>query len=137
MLAVSRLAANAFLSGNRIRRAKRHGRRGERLAARWLRRRGHRILARNLRWGRLEMDLLVESPDGRQAIVVEVKTGHGSVDRVLARVGRPQMRRLGMFARHIQPGRMVRGRPMRTDVVLVLLDRPRAQRVVHLRWDDV
>ena len=133
LLAVKRFLPIPTLNGVRAQHA---GRRGERIAARWLCRRGHRVLARNLRWGRLELDLLVESPDGRQVIVVEVKTGHGSIDHVMARVRPPQMRRLELVARHIQRGQMVRGRPMRTDVVLVLLDRPWSQRVVHLRGDD-
>ena len=48
------------------------GRRGEALAARYLRRRGWRILARNLREGRFELDLVVQRGD--TTVFVEVKT---------------------------------------------------------------
>ena len=51
------------------------GQSGEHEAAKWLRRRGYRILRRNLRLGRREIDLVAETPDGRVVIVVEVKSG--------------------------------------------------------------
>ena len=49
------------------------GRRGERLVARWLRRRRYRVLHRNLRVGRYEADLILLAPDGT-IVVAEVKT---------------------------------------------------------------
>ena len=53
-------------------RAQRIGARGERLAARYLRRTGYRILAKNKHCGRNELDLVVKN---KQFIVfVEVKT---------------------------------------------------------------
>lgn len=50
------------------------GRRGERAAARWLHRRGYRVLARNLRVRSGEADLVVLAPGGSALVVVEVKT---------------------------------------------------------------
>ena len=130
------LCGRLFLFVRRSNDAKKIGRRGERIAARWLRRRGHRILARNIRHGRLELDLLVESPDGRQVIVVEVKAGRGSAEQLMARVRRPQLRRLELLAHRIHGGRLVGGRSMRTDIVLVLMDQPWARRVIHLRGSE-
>jgi len=49
------------------------GRAGERLAARYLRRLGHRILARNLRHPRGELDLVTRTRT--HLVLVEVKTG--------------------------------------------------------------
>ncbi len=49
-------------------------RRGEDLAAWFLRRRGGEVLARNVRAGRGEIDLVVRFGDG--AAAVEVKTAH-------------------------------------------------------------
>jgi len=49
------------------------GRAGERLAARHLCRRGHRLLARNLRHPLGELDLVTK--EGAKLVVVEVKTG--------------------------------------------------------------
>ena len=50
------------------------GRRGERLAARWLKRSGYRILGSNLRNRFGEVDLLAEAPDHRTIVLVEVKS---------------------------------------------------------------
>ena len=50
------------------------GERGERLAARWLARRGYRILHRNLKIGRDEADLVAVDPGGRTPVSGEVKT---------------------------------------------------------------
>lgn len=48
------------------------GSRGERIAARYLRRKGHRVLARNYETPRGEIDLI--TLDGDQVVFVEVKT---------------------------------------------------------------
>ncbi len=48
------------------------GRRGERLAERYLGERGYRILARNWRWRKGEIDLIVEKD--QELVFVEVKT---------------------------------------------------------------
>lgn len=52
------------------------GRAGERLAARHLRRRGHHILARNLRHPLSELDLV--SATATHLVITEVKTGRPS-----------------------------------------------------------
>ncbi|MEZ6235816.1 MAG: YraN family protein [Phycisphaerales bacterium] len=50
------------------------GQRGERAAARHLKRAGYRILARNLHLANAEADLVALTPDRRTVVVVEVKT---------------------------------------------------------------
>lgn len=50
------------------------GRRGERAAARHLRRHGYRVLGRNVRLASGEIDLVALAPDRRTIVVVEVKT---------------------------------------------------------------
>jgi putative endonuclease len=50
------------------------GRRGERIAARFLRRQRYRILGRNLRVPMGEADILAVAPDRRTIVLVEVKT---------------------------------------------------------------
>jgi len=52
-------------------------RRGERAVARRLRLRRWRILARNLRIGHDELDIVALSPSGKTISVVEVKASHG------------------------------------------------------------
>ncbi len=50
------------------------GRRGEALAAKHLRRRGYRILAKNVDLGRYEIDLVALAPSGDEIVFVEVRT---------------------------------------------------------------
>lgn len=50
------------------------GRRGERLACRYLRRRGYALLCRNYAANRHEIDLVMEEPGTDTVVFVEVKT---------------------------------------------------------------
>ncbi|MDX1449003.1 MAG: YraN family protein [Acidimicrobiia bacterium] len=67
---------------------------GEQIAAAWLERHGARVLERNRRSGRGEVDLIV-SIGGRRALV-EVRTVHGHIDfeRLFPVAKRRQLRRL-------------------------------------------
>ena len=49
---------------------------GESITCAWLEERGYRLIERNLRFGHLEIDLVMA--DGAQVIFVEVKTVRGS-----------------------------------------------------------
>lgn len=76
---------------------------GERLAAHWLRRHGHRILARNLRVGPDEADLVVAVPDAEGVVlaIVEVKTSRTADARPLLRIDAGKQRRLVRLARRL------------------------------------
>lgn len=95
------------------------GRRGEARAAWYYRLRGYRILERNLRLGRGEIDLVVQR--GRQVAIVEVKTrqqvrageGFEAVDG-----GKQQ--RLAALADRYLAGRKFEGCEIRFDVVSLL-----------------
>ena len=50
------------------------GTRGERVARRHLRRQHYRVLGSNLRFQFGEIDMIAETPDGRTAVIVEVKS---------------------------------------------------------------
>ena len=94
------------------------GRRGERLAARHLRRRGYRILARRWRTPAGEIDLLCLHH--AVLVVVEVKTTRsGSVPA--SRIDAAKRRRLRSAIRYVSS---LRRESARLDVVLVRL-RPR------------
>ncbi len=97
------------------------GRRGERIAERYLRRHGYRILERNFRGAGAEIDLV--AMDGETLVFVEVKT------RRTAQAGMPQeavnaykqrhLRRAGEVYAH---SHRAHDRPMRFDVVAILED---------------
>lgn len=74
------------------------GRRGEARAARYLRRRGLRIVARNWRCGLGEIDLVAR--DGDQLVVVEVRTqsGGGFAGGAAHTVGPQKQARLARLA---------------------------------------
>jgi putative endonuclease len=95
------------------------GRRGERLAARALRRRGFRILARNLTVGRDEADLVALDPDGATVVIVEVKTRRDADTPPEASINHHKQQRLARLAAILQRSGTYAGRPMRFDAVAV------------------
>jgi len=96
------------------------GQRGERVAARWLRRRGFRIVERNRRAGKDEADIVAIDPDGRTLVVVEVKTRRD--DRILPeeQVNRAKQYHLARLASRLMKQSRYRGRPIRFDVIAVV-----------------
>jgi putative endonuclease len=100
------------------------GVKGERVAAKHLRRAGYRILGRNLRNRFGEVDILAEAPDRRTVVIVEVKsatvgerTHSGARFFPEVHVDFRKRKKLAMLA-----GQMVRryklaDRPVRFDVV--------------------
>ncbi len=108
------------------------GRRGEREAARFLRRAGYRILARNLQFRTGEIDLLAQAPDGRTVVIVEVKTLRENRQRPDQRPERNVTYRKRRKLTHL--GRLVIkrfryfDRPVRFDVIAIIMpDRGRPQ----------
>ncbi|MEL6795996.1 MAG: YraN family protein [Planctomycetota bacterium] len=121
----------------RFKPASRVGRRGERVAASYLKRRGFRVLGRNVHVGVGEADLVCLSPDGASIVVVEVKarTASAGSRRPESQVGRAKRRKLRQVAEVVHRrfgarSRSVRG--IRVDVVAVELRRwPRRSIVRH------
>ncbi|MHC5012209.1 MAG: YraN family protein [Planctomycetota bacterium] len=111
----------ARLARRRAPHAARLGRRGERAAARALRRAGYRILARNLVTPRGEIDLL--AMDGGVLVVVEVKSarrGHGPPPE--ARLRRSQRQRLRAAGAWLARRPTVGPVTLRFDLVAVTFD---------------
>jgi len=105
------------------------GRAGEHLAARYLRRLGHRLLARNLRHPRAELDIVTKA--GAHLVVVEVKTGFTSKRPHSARFGPDARRR-----RRLAAAELARrwGLSPRLDLVEVhLTRRGRLVKIRHIR----
>ena len=88
---------------------------GERLAERHLRRRGHRILARNWRSRRGEIDLISGLPDGT-VVFTEVKTRRGAEHgEPLEAVDGEKRRRIGGAAQEYLHRWRLESRPIRFD----------------------
>src|SRR5688572_5016211 len=100
--------------------AKPLGERGERVAARWLRKRGYRILERNLPVGDDEADLVALDPDGRTVVIVEVKTRIDSSSAPETAVNRTKQYRVARLAANLQKQSQYRDRPFRFDAIAVV-----------------
>ncbi|MUL42170.1 YraN family protein [Streptomonospora sp. PA3] len=96
------------------------GSRGEEVAAAYLARAGLRILARNWRCPEGEIDIV--AGQGPTIVVAEVKTRTSlRFGSPLEAVTEPKRRRLRRLARRWAAAHRAGGRPMRVDVVCVLV----------------
>jgi putative endonuclease len=103
------------------------GRRGERLAARMLRRQGYQILGRNVRLSIGEADIVCVAPDRETVVVVEVKTRRrgesisprGNQMAPEASVHARKRRKLAAVARMLARANGWNDRPVRIDVVAI------------------
>ncbi|MFG0284967.1 MAG: YraN family protein [Phycisphaerales bacterium JB039] len=100
---------------------------GERAAARYLRRRGYRVLGRNIQTAAGEADLVCEAPDRRTIVIVEVKSRRRIEGQPVrsaetapeASVTAEKRRKLGAIARTLAALNRWTDRPLRIDVVAV------------------
>ncbi len=100
---------------------KRLGRWGERFAARYLRRKGHHVIARNWRHGRGELDIVSAGPDGA-IVFVEVKTQRDEKwQRAQDDVGYKKQKRIAKTAVGFIKKYGIRDKPLRFDVIAVVL----------------
>ena len=97
------------------------GRHGERVAARWLKRNGCRILERNYRAGRHEIDLIALEKATGTILFVEVKTrAEGGPGRPMDAVDRSKQRFLRLAAQQWMTEHGMVERGARFDVIEVL-----------------
>lgn len=103
------------------------GVRGERVAERFLKKQGYRILGRNIRTKIGEIDIAAETPDGRMIVVVEVKAAEIGTTPASIRpeihVNRAKERKLAQVAADVAKRRGWSNRPIRFDVIGVELPR--------------
>ena len=105
-----------FSPGNK---RKRLGNRGERHAAKWLRKQGYLILHRNFRLGDDEADLIALDPDGKTIVIIEVKTR--SDDRIPPEeaINHKKRFRMARMASRLAKTRDYQGRCMRLDAIAI------------------
>ena len=106
------------------------GRQGERAAARYLRRRRYRILARDYRCFAGEIDLIASQ--NATIVFVEVKTrqpDESQGDQLP--VGHEQRGRIGRAARYFMTHPAAADRPYRFDVISVAFQRRGKPRIEH------
>lgn len=110
---------------------------GEALAVRYLRRRGYRILARNVRSAIGELDLIALAPDRRTIVFIEVKARRAPTEQHAdsqpppeANITARKRAKLVTLARAESRRRDWNDRPKRIDVVAVTL-RGRSPAIRH------
>lgn len=96
------------------------GARGERAAERFLRRKGYRILDRNLHVGKDEADLTALAPDGRTLVIVEVKTRMADDILPEEQVGPAKQRHMVRLAARLAQQDRFRDCAVRFDVIAVV-----------------
>lgn len=101
------------------------GARGERLAARHLKKRKYKVVGRNVRSSMGEIDIVAIAPDGRTLVIVEVKTRRAP-EVVTAHTPRPEdaltrdkRRRLLRLAQVEAKRRGMARAPLRIDVIAI------------------
>lgn len=113
------------------------GERGERFAARLLRRRGHRVLlqGRRNRFGELDLVTIDERTPERRLVFVEVKTRRNTRAGAPSEAVTPEkQRRLTRAAQAFLRTHDLEDHPIRFDVVAIVwpIDRRRPTKVEHL-----
>lgn len=96
------------------------GRRGEKYAAKWLQKRGYRLLERNRTVGRDEADLIMLSPDDRTLVIVEVKTRRTAQPPPEANINADKRRNLSRLAARLTRRGRYAGYAVRFDVVTII-----------------
>ena len=94
----------------------------EQAAADWLERAGHSLIARNLRLGHLEVDLVSIDPRDAALVITEVKARRAGRHAPELRVDRAKRRNLVLAARMLLARTPFRRRAARFDVIAVTLD---------------
>jgi len=93
------------------------GRRGERVAEKWLKRHGYRILERNLKIGRDEIDLLAIDPDGMTLVLVEVKTASAAEPDPIEHINHDKQHHITRLAAQLKKRPEYADRPLRFDAI--------------------
>ena len=119
-----------------FRRGESAGRRGERLAVRALRRAGHNILARNYRCPAGEADVISldrSAELGETIVFAEVKTrSGGALANPESAVDREKRKRLVRVARYYLAHHDTADRPVRFDVISVILHHDAKPEITHI-----
>lgn len=104
---------------------------GEKQALKLLRRKGHTLIARNFRCKSGEIDII--TADARGVIVfTEVKTRRNENFIAAHKVVTwPKQKRIIRTAKYFAKKFKIKGRPMRFDVIAVVLDNPGKERLRH------
>lgn len=96
------------------------GDKGEIFAAKWLKKRGYKLLHQNFKIGKDEADLIALDPDGTTVVIVEVKTRSSSEPAPEASINRKKQFNLSRLATKLIKRKEYNGRPFRFDAIAIV-----------------
>ena len=96
------------------------GDRGENFAAKWLKKRGYKLLYQNYKLGKDEADLIAIDPDGVTVVIVEVKTRTSSVPAPESSINRKKQFNMSRLASRLSKRKEFSGRPFRFDAIAIV-----------------
>ncbi|MBE6629266.1 MAG: YraN family protein [Ruminococcaceae bacterium] len=112
------------------------GRLGEKLAARYLKKQGYRVLARNLHFGKNELDLVVKNKEYLAFVEVKTRTfetaEEAEIHRPALAVNREKRERTLQATRDYLQKHPAHGLCPRLDVIEVALDRHHPKKVFRI-----
>ncbi len=107
------------------------GVKGERRAARYLRRRGFKILHRNYRVGDDEADLIALDPDQKTVVIVEVKTRRSAVPAPELSIGFHKRRKLIRLGTRMARQPSFASSAIRFDAVTIIWPKKKRPEIRH------
>ena len=96
------------------------GSKGENLAAKWLNKRGYKLLHQNYKIGKDEADLIAIDPDGSTVVIVEVKTRTNNEPSPESSINKKKQFNLSRLAARLSKRKEFRGRPFRFDAIAII-----------------
>ena len=96
------------------------GYKGENVAAKWLKKRGYKLLHQNYKIGDDEADLIAIDPDGSTVVIVEVKTRSDNEPAPESSINRKKQFNLSRLASRLSKRKEFSGRPFRFDAIAIV-----------------
>lgn len=96
------------------------GDRGEGLAAKWLKKRGYKLLHKNYKLGKDEADLIAIDPDGSTVVIVEVKTRTNNNPSPESSINKKKQFNQARLAARLSKRREFSGRLFRFDAIAIV-----------------
>lgn len=107
------------------------GEKGENLAAKWLKKRGYKLLHQNYKLAKDEADLIVVDPDGKTVVIVEVKTRTNDDPSPESSINKKKQFYLSRLASRLSKSREFSGRPIRFDAIAIVWPEGEEPQIKH------
>lgn len=107
------------------------GEKGEDLAAKWLKKRGYKLLHQNYRLAKDEADLIVIDPDGKTIVIVEVKTRTSNEPSPESSINSKKQFYMSRLASRLSKRKEFIGKPFRFDAIAIVWPEGEEPQIKH------